>query len=100
MTHYHLHLSLSQHQKADEIFLLLHDFIVGNKLGDVLWSTQEKNTLSVGVVMKKENSKATMRKIKEHLENLRVKDVGFVVPLRSRFDEEFVRKNYKLDFLE
>lgn len=100
MTHYHLHLSLSQHQKADEIFSLLHDFIVGNKLGDVLWSTYEKNTLSIGIVMKKENSKPTMQKIKEHLESMGVTDVGFVKELKSGFDEEFVRKNYKLGFLE
>lgn len=54
----------------------------------------------MGIVMKKENAGETMKKIKEHLVGVGVSDVGFVVPLRSKFDEEYVRRNYKLEFLK
>lgn len=84
----------------NDLTIVLTQFLNSHKLGDVLWSQQEKQTLILGIVMKKDNAGETMQKIKEHLKGLGITDVGFVIPLRSQFDEEFVKQNYRLAFLE
>ena len=64
---FYLPLTLPKNHENDFTWVLTQ-FLISHKLGDVLWSQQEKQILTLGLVMRKENAGETMKKIKEHPE--------------------------------